>query len=69
MEEEKEMHQQDWYAILNCSHSAGKEEIEKSARKLFLKYHPDKTSDPRAPEQFSLVQRQRKYCSTNLREK
>eukprot|EP01036_Dinobryon_divergens_P025001 gene25001-33505_t len=57
MEEEKELHQQDWYAILNCSHSAGKEEIEKSARKLFLKYHPDKTSDPRAPEQFLLVQK------------
>lgn len=57
MEEEKELHQKDWYAILNCSHSAGKEEIEKSARKLFLKYHPDKTSDPRAPEQFLLVQK------------
>ena len=57
MEEEKELHQQDWYAILSCSRSATKEEIEKSARKLFLKYHPDKTSDPRAPEQFLLVQK------------
>lgn len=57
MEDEKELHQQDWYAILSCSRSATKEEIEKSARKLFLKYHPDKTSDPRAPEQFLLVQK------------
>jgi len=57
MDEEKELHQQDWYAILSCSRSATKEEIEKSARKLFLKYHPDKTSDPRAPEQFLLVQK------------
>ncbi len=33
------------------------EAIEKAARKLAMKYHPDKTTDPEAPEKFLLVQK------------
>lgn len=47
----------DWYAILGCSLESTKSAIEKAARKLFLKYHPDKTTDPKAPELFLLVQK------------
>ena len=42
----KEALQEDWYEILELQPKATKEMIEKAARKLFLKYHPDKTSDP-----------------------
>ena len=47
----------DWYAILGCTAESTKSAIEKAARKLFLKYHPDKTTDPKAPELFLLVQK------------
>ena len=47
----------DWYAILGCTVESTKSAIEKAARKLFLKYHPDKTTDPKAPELFLLVQK------------
>lgn len=52
-----DLHKEDWYAILNCSYTSTKEQIEKSARKLFLKYHPDKTSDAAAPAKFLQVQK------------
>lgn len=57
IEDQNELHMHDWYAVLHCSYSATKEEIEKSARKMFLKYHPDKTADPEAPAKFLLVQK------------
>jgi len=47
----------DWYAVLGCTPESSKAAIEKAARKLFLKYHPDKTTDPKAPEMFLLVQK------------
>lgn len=55
--ETQEEFQRDWYKILDCTKDSTKKEIEKSARKLFLKYHPDKTSDVGAPEKFLLVQK------------
>lgn len=54
-DQEEFMH--DWYAILSCDQASSKEAIEKAARKLAVKYHPDKTSDPEAPEKFLLVQK------------
>ena len=47
----------DWYAVLGCNSESTRSFIEKAARKLFLKYHPDKTSDPKAPEMFLRVQK------------
>jgi DnaJ-class molecular chaperone len=53
----QEEFQQNWYAILSCSKSSTKEDIERSARKLFLRYHPDKTNDLDAPDKFLLIQK------------
>ena len=53
----KEALQEDWYEILELQPKATKEMIEKAARKLFLKYHPDKTSDPDAPAKFLQIQK------------
>jgi hypothetical protein len=47
----------DWYAILGCDHTTTEEGISTAARKLAKKYHPDKTTDPEAPEKFLLVQK------------
>lgn len=53
---EKSISDIDWYAIVKCSIHSTKEEISKSVRKLALKYHPDKTDDPKAPEIFLQIQ-------------
>lgn len=55
--EDKEEFQHDWYGILDCPYDATEEVIQKCARKLSVRYHPDKTSDPSAPEKFLLVQK------------
>jgi curved DNA-binding protein CbpA len=47
----------DWYAVLGCNSESTKGAIEKAARQLFLKYHPDKTNDAKAPELFLQVQK------------
>ena len=52
-----EIFQRDWYTVLECKKDSTRNEIEKSARKLFLKYHPDKTKEKGAPEKFLLVQK------------
>ena len=46
----------DFYNILNISKNATHEEIKKSYRKLVLKYHPDKNSDPQSVEIFRKIQ-------------
>jgi curved DNA-binding protein CbpA len=45
-----------WYEVLHLHITASNEEINKAARKLSLKYHPDKTDAPDAPKKFERVQ-------------
>ena len=59
----------DWYAVLGCNSSSTKSFIEKAARKLFLKYHPDKTSDPKAPELFLQVQKAKEILLDDTKRK
>lgn len=58
MEDEKEV---DWYGILNCTIDATKEQIEKAARQLARKYHPDRNKDPKAAPLFLNVQKAKDF--------
>lgn len=66
---DKEEFMHDWYAILSCDRSSTTENIEKAARKLAVKYHPDKTSDPEAPEKFLLVQKAKEILLDDAKRK
>lgn len=68
-DKDKEEFMHDWYAILGCDKSSAKEGIEKAARKLAVKYHPDKTSDPEAPEKFLLVQKAKEILLDDAKRK
>lgn len=45
----------DYYDILEVPHQASYEEIKLSYQKLVLLNHPDKSSDPHAPETFRRI--------------
>lgn len=42
----------DYYKVLGLQKGATEKEIKKAFRTLALKYHPDKSKDPRAVEKF-----------------
>lgn len=51
----------DWYKVLGCSFGSSKEEVEKAARKLSAKYHPDKNHDPAAAPIFLQIQKAKDF--------
>lgn len=69
MSEDPDVMKYDWYAVLGCNSESTKSFIEKAARKLFLKYHPDKTSDPKAPELFLRVQKAKEILLDDTKRK
>jgi curved DNA-binding protein CbpA len=67
MDKDREEFQHDWYGILGCDVGTAVEELMKAARKLSLKYHPDKTTDPDAPAKFLLIQKAKEILSDEIK--
>jgi curved DNA-binding protein CbpA len=65
----KEEFECDWYGILGLEVGSSVDEINRSARKLSIKYHPDKTSDPNAPAKFLLIQRAKDILNDETKKK
>ena len=51
----------DWYKILGCTLGSSREVIEKAARKLSAKFHPDKNPDPAAAPVFLKIQKAKDF--------
>jgi tetratricopeptide (TPR) repeat protein len=52
---QKEDEVRDYYAVLNVSRSANQTEIKRAYRRASLKWHPDKSKAPNAPEMFHAI--------------
>ena len=59
----------DWYAVLGCTSKHTKEQISKAARKLALKYHPDKNPDPSAVAIFQKIQKAKEFLTDDSKRK
>ena len=59
----------DWYGILNVTIDVTKEDIEKAARKLARKYHPDRNKSADAPQHFLNVQKAKEFLLDDSKRK
>jgi len=57
----------DFYEILGINKTATSDEIRKAYKKLVLRWHPDKNSDPSATEHFRDIQIAYETLSDNLK--
>jgi len=56
--EDKDLMEHDWYSVLGIdNYSCPNEFIEKMARKMAIKFHPDKNASSDAPAKFLLIQK------------
>ena len=59
----------DWYAMLGISEDASATVIQKAVRKLGLRYHPDKTSDPADHAMFIQIQKAKDFLTDEKKRK
>jgi len=59
----------DWYAMLGIAEDASSTIIQKAVRKLGLRYHPDKTSDPADHAMFIQIQKAKDFLTDDKKRK